>query len=370
MAESPISPTQADIAACIQKVATGPEYSKDLTFDEARAGMELILRGEADPVQAAVMLIGLRMKRETGDENRGALRAILDHMVSATSEADEVVDLSDPYNGQLRGISMAPFVAPVLAACGLPAFSQGLESVGPKFGVTHRNILAAAGVRVDDSTAQVAKNLADPAIGWGYIDQSQYCPALHALVPLRNKIIKRTMITTIEVATRPISGRVKTHLMTGYVHRAYPPVYTDIARYAGYDSAAIVRGVEGGLMPSLRQAMRFYRYTADSDDEFVDIDPQSIGIESETRTIPLPGDLKSLEDGDAQDKIEATRYTAELGIAALQNQPGLARDSLVYAAAIALYHVGRHDSLQQAAEAARAAIASGDAWARFNANLI
>ena len=369
MADSPINPTQADIATCIQKVATGPEYSKDLSFDEARAGMELVLRGEADPVQAAVMLIGLRMKRETSDENKGALQAILDHMVSATSEADEIVDLSDPYNGQLRGISMAPFVAPVLSACGLPAFSQGLESVGPKYGVTHRNILDAAGVRVDDSTEQVARNLANSDIGWGYIDQSRYCPDLHALVPLRNKIIKRTVITTIEVATKPISGRLRTHLVTGYVHRAYPPVYTDIARYAGYDSAAIIRGVEGGLMPSLRQAMRFYRYTPERDDEFIDIDPQAIGIESETRTIPLPGNLKSLEDGDAQARIDAIRHAAELGIAALQDEPGLARDSLVYAAAIALFHVGRHDSLPQAADAARAAIASGDAYARFTANL-
>ena len=370
MAESPITPTQADIAVCIQKVATGPEYSKDLSFDEARAGMELILRGEADPVQAAVMLIGMRMKRETSDENRGALQAILDHRVDAVSDADEVVDLSDPYNGQLRGLSMAPFIAPVLSACGLPAFSQGLDSVGPKFGITHRNILAAAGVRVDDSPAQVAARLADPKTGWGYIDQSRYCPALYALVPLRNKMIKRTVITTIEVATKPISGRFRTHLVTGYVHKAYPPVYTDIARFAGYDSAAIVRGVEGGLMPSLRQAMRFYRYTPERDDEFIDIDPAAIGIESETRTIPLPGGLKSLEDAGEQARLDATRHAAELGVAALQDTPGLARDGLVYGAAIALYHVGRHDSLRQAADAARAAIASGDAFARFSANLI
>ena len=55
--------TQADMHNCIQPVATGPEYSKNLSFEEAKAGMELILRGEADPVQAAVYLIALRMKR-------------------------------------------------------------------------------------------------------------------------------------------------------------------------------------------------------------------------------------------------------------------------------------------------------------------
>ena len=32
---------------CIQKVATGPEYSKDLSFEEARSAMRLILDGDA-----------------------------------------------------------------------------------------------------------------------------------------------------------------------------------------------------------------------------------------------------------------------------------------------------------------------------------
>ena len=369
MTDSSLSPTQANLATCIQKVATGPEYSKDLSFAEARAGMELILRGEADPVQAAVMLIGMRMKRETQEENQGILQAILDHKIGATSEADEIIDLSDPCNGQLRGISMAPFVAPVLAACGLPAFSQGLESVGPKFGITHHNILAAAGVPVDHSSEQVAKRLADPAIGWGYVDQSRFCPSLHTLVPLRNKMIKRTVITTVEVATKPIAGRRCTNLLTGYVHQAYPPVYTAIARFAGYDSAAIVRGVEGGLVPSLRQAMRCFRYTSACADEFIDMDPRAIGIESGTRAIPLPGNLKSLENAGAQAKIDATHHAAELGVNALQNQPGPAYDSLIYAAAIALLHVGRYDNLSQAAVAARNAITSGEAFSRFSANL-
>jgi len=33
---------------CIQKVATGPEYSKDLSFDEAYESMRAILAGDAD----------------------------------------------------------------------------------------------------------------------------------------------------------------------------------------------------------------------------------------------------------------------------------------------------------------------------------
>ena len=66
------------MTAIIKRVATGPELSKSVSSEEARAGMLLVLDGLADPVQAAVFLIGLRVKRETEDENKGVLQAILD----------------------------------------------------------------------------------------------------------------------------------------------------------------------------------------------------------------------------------------------------------------------------------------------------
>ncbi len=51
----------ATLRSCIQKVATGPEYSKDLSFEEARVAMRTILSGATDPVQAAVFLIALQV---------------------------------------------------------------------------------------------------------------------------------------------------------------------------------------------------------------------------------------------------------------------------------------------------------------------
>jgi len=59
----------------IQRIATGPDMSKDISQQEARAGMRAVLDNAVDPVQAAVFLIALRMKRETDEENRGILDA-------------------------------------------------------------------------------------------------------------------------------------------------------------------------------------------------------------------------------------------------------------------------------------------------------
>ena len=58
--------------ACLQKIATGPELSKNLSEEESQTAMSLVLDDAADEVQAAIFLIALRMKRETDAELWGA----------------------------------------------------------------------------------------------------------------------------------------------------------------------------------------------------------------------------------------------------------------------------------------------------------
>jgi anthranilate phosphoribosyltransferase len=357
---------------CIQKVATGPEYSKDLSFDEAYAAMRTILEDRADPVQAAVFLIALRMKRETDDENAGVLQAIMDSTLTATADIDEVIDIADPYDGYTRGLAISPFLPPVFAACGLPAVSHGVDKLGPKYGATHRKVLVQAGINVDRSVAQAAQVLADPAIGWSYVDQKAFCPALHDLIPLRSRIVKRPVLTTVEVLTGPVRGRLKTHLLTGYVHKAYPPVYANLARQAGFDTAAIVRGVEGGVIPSLKQPARVFCYHDRGEESPLECYPDSIGIDQPTRAVPIPADTPAAtrpgdEIATTVDIDAAAASAARTGLEALGGQPGPAHDSLVYAAAIVLHHLGRHDSLAGAADAVRQVLASGEALARFKA---
>ncbi|MGD2112908.1 MAG: anthranilate phosphoribosyltransferase, partial [Gammaproteobacteria bacterium] len=206
MAARMISGSDTDrlMHGCIRKVATGPEFSKNLPFGEAHAAMRHILEGKADPVQAAVLLIALRMKRETEEENTGILQAVLDTMNPVTAAVEEVVDVADPYDGYTRGLPVSPFLPAVFAACGLPSVSHGLEAVGPKFGITHRQVLRAAGIDVDLDPQQAATRIADPAIGWSYVDQQHSSPRLHDLIPLRTRMVKRPALTTVENLTGPV----------------------------------------------------------------------------------------------------------------------------------------------------------------------
>lgn len=356
--------------SCIQKVATGPEYSKDINYDDAYAAMNYMLDKDADPVQTAVFLIALRMKRETMDENKGILQAAIDSATISTANVDELVDVADPYNGHNRSLPICAFIPPVLAACGLPAVSHGLETINPKYGITTHKVLAAAGLNVNLSSAEATKRIENPDIGWSYIDQQAFAPGLHNLMDLRKRIIKRQVLTTIETLIGPIRAKKHTHLLTGYVHKAYPPVYGELARFSGFDSAMIVRGVEGGVIPSLQQAHKVFSYTNNGIESPETFDPTSIGIEQDARAVPIP---ESLPAGD-EDKCKefdvdaAAAATAEAGIAALKGNKGISYDSLVYSCAIVLAHTGRAESLSAAAEMVRKILDSGEAYTRLIAS--
>jgi len=58
--------SQALMKSIIQRVATGPDLSKNIDFEEARDGMQAILRGEIDDVQSAIFLIALHETRNHG----------------------------------------------------------------------------------------------------------------------------------------------------------------------------------------------------------------------------------------------------------------------------------------------------------------
>jgi anthranilate phosphoribosyltransferase len=352
----------------IQRIATGPELSKSISREEARLGTQAILENQIDPVQVAIFFIALRMKRETLDENKGVLDAVLETTKRVVATVDEVVDIGDPYDGYNRCLPTAPFLGPLLAELGVHVVSHGLDRVGPKYGVNARHILQAAGVPVDLTPSQAAARLSDPALGWTYLDQAQSNPRLHHMVGLRALIIKRQVLTTVEVLSKPIAGRKKTHFITGFVHKPYPPIYAELARVAGFDTACIIRGVEGGVVPSLRQAGRYFHYHNMGPESEVEIDPTTLGIRQEVRAVPLPGSVATAEGEDeivaTIDILATARAAAEAGMLALRGTKGAFYDSLVLSGAIILHHVGKATNLANAAAQIRAILDSGRAAKR------
>jgi len=343
----------------IQRIATGPELSKSISLEESKLAMEAILSHEIDEVQSAIFLIAMRMKRETKDENIGILMALVGLTNQQQSSVDNLVDLGDPYSGYNRSVPISSFLPPLLAELGIPSVIHGLNSVSPKFGLTHRLIYQALDFDVNLSTSRAKHKIENKSIGWSYVDQSQYCKQLHSLVPLRNKIIKRTVLNTVESLIGPIRGK-NTHAVLGYVHKPYPPIYASLAKHSGFSSSLLIRGVEGGVVPSLRQKGLMYSYYGGVEKDKVDIDPKKIGVMQEFRAIEIPKNL----EGETK-KSSLAKYVADLGSEALSGKKGIFYDGLVYSASLILWHLEVEKTLALASEKVRSVLDSSKAIERL-----
>ena len=332
----------------IQKIATGPTQSKDISREEAKQCMSNILDNKIDEVRTSIFLIALQMKRETDDENLGIHDAIIETTKTENISINNLVNIADPYDGFTRHIPSSAFIPPVLAELELPTISHGLETVGPKYGCTHHMTYKELGLNPNLTHDQNIERLLDPKIGWGYIDQSQFNNKLFNLMPLRKKIIKRPAITTVEVLVKPISAK-KNHFVTGYVHKAYPPVYLKLARNAGFDSSIVLRGTEGGIIPSLSQTSKaFYYKNTNEDDQIEQYNPKKdCGIDQSIRAVEIP---KNASTTSAVDKIESkiepldiAKESVKQGMDALKGKDGPMKDCIIFGASIILSKITGHD---------------------------
>ena len=317
----------------IQRIAVGPDMGKDIAEQEAEQVMNAILNNQVQPVQAAIFLIALRMKRESIEEYAGILNAMQLEQQETIADIDELLYIADPYDGYVRHLPMSPFLPAVLAANGLPAIMQGVRSVGPKHGVTTHQVLELYGANVMEGAAEIKTRLEDT--GWAYYDQSKAYPKLFALNEFRDLIVKRTALTTLERVLKPISAKQKNHLLLGYVHKAYPEIYADMSMRTGFNSALLVKGVEGGVTPALNKPVRSYyiangnmtdKQIAQDGCELLDREPTGSGVL--IKELPKQAAL--------------AEQTLEVGLAVLSDKAksdkvNIARDSLVLAASTTLF---------------------------------
>ncbi len=360
------------LSAVLQKIATGPHLSKNLSVDEAYGAMQAIQAGEAHDVQSAIFFIALRMKRETSDEMLGVFRALLDAAPHRTVNADALVTLADQYAGYARGLPASPFIPAVLSALKVASVIHSPSTMSPKYGLTPLTVLQACDIpaqpSLDSATAVLEKDN-----GWVLIDQAVVTPHLAALNRLRDLIVKRPCLSTLECCIRPFHASGSNHLVTGYVHKPYPPIYAMSADVAGFDTATFVRGVEGGVVPSLAQVSRYFPWDRgehaqpgrivpfdDINLQEVAIDPASLGVEQTERATAWP-------DLAVSDHAGAASVCAELGMNALQGEAGTMRDAIRLGAAVS--YAGVHKlALDSALESVDAALTSGSAWRCFTEN--
>lgn len=335
------------IRDCIRRMAIGPKASKDLTREECSRAMGTILSGGTSDVTASVFLMGLRLKRETLDENLGVLDALRGASLQWTSSCEEIVDIADPYDGFHKKSHWTLYRAALLGAMGVPVVVHGGTQIPPKYGTTARDLIAFHGKLGMGAVSLAGTKACLDACGWTYADLRTFCPGLESLRHIRHEMVKRTCLATVEKLILPIRGTEKTGVVTGYVHSGYEGVLQDILRASGVAWARVVRGPEGHTS--------FHGFR-------------------ETRVVGYPAHMKPSEvwqiarrEGAEQGRaFVSVEESAKRGLAALA--PGAVteeRTQIVEEAAAIMGWSGRVDSELEGIECANRALDSGEALKHF-----
>lgn len=209
---------------------------------------------------AAPFLEGMRLKRETYQENKELWQILLAHSQSIQVNLPYLVDLSDAYDGLNRSPLLAPFVACVLAEMGIPTVIHGAKDIAPKKGLCNHDVLKIMGYTPLQSLTHAKRQIENPEINWTYVDQDIFCPKLAALKNLRTDMVKRPFLATFEKMLLPIRAAQNT-MIVGYTHKAYRTLLSELMKEVKLvDQFIVIRGVEGCSRPSMARHSLFTQW--------------------------------------------------------------------------------------------------------------
>ena len=296
---------------------------KNLTEPELQTGLHSVLDSNIEDFEKAVFLEALRLKRETLEENKACLRFLQSRIQRTPLQTPGLIQISDPFDGYNRHPHLSLFVSVILGSIGLPTLIHGIKEVSPKRGITPHKLLVNAKKRPIITIKETEEQLMTPHIGWAYLDQSSYLPELAELVPLRQAMLKRPLLSTIEKFCCPFSTP-NTLLVTGYTHPPYKKMMTSLfLETLPTQSMLLLRGIEGSThLPLDRRAPYMFCTASDTKEDFC-----------------RPSQLNFPETDTIQDTEITEKQSLTQGIQALSGKESPLQSSLIYTASmIAHFH--------------------------------
>ena len=127
-----------DIKTALGKIA----QRQDLTGEEMRGVMNIIMSGEATPSQIGAFLMGMRVKGETVGEIAAAVSILREKMVPVPAPED-VVDIVGTGGDGAESLNISTATAIVVAAAGVPVAKHGNRALSSKSGAS--DVLQALG---------------------------------------------------------------------------------------------------------------------------------------------------------------------------------------------------------------------------------
>lgn len=323
--------------ATLKLVGTGPRGSRELTPEEARGALAALLAGTATDAQAGAFLVASRIKGESAAELAGYGQALRDANAPLTFSGDRpLVACAGAYDGARDAPQLSLAAGALAAACGAGIVIHCGPRIGPKYGITPADVLAALGGPGSPSLAESEAMLG--RAGVTVLDTARAVSGWSALLGVRDEVGVRGPVHSAEKLIDYFGAE---RFVVGYTHSPYAGRLLGALALLGARRAVAVRGIEGS------DVVRPGR-------------PVAHELHGPLELPERPGETVRA-GGGAESSAELTR--AILSGAA----GGPERVAVLYSAAIRLYAAGLVRDARDGLDLADAAISDGGADATLRA---
>lgn len=188
------------------------------------------------------------------------------------------------FDGKLRTSNAGAAATLVTAAAGGRTLLLGCEDTPPKAGRTVFDALRALGVSAPQGLEEAEASLAESGFAATSVDH--YLPELHALLPLRWALARRTVLSVAEKLVSPVPD---TRFVIGVTHRPFLETVANTLMDLGVEHALVYQAIEGSDEAPLDGSSSLARVRGGAVEEF-SVTPESLGLPRATRAqVPWNG---------------------------------------------------------------------------------
>ncbi len=241
----------------------------DLTLEEARLVAQVIMEGEATPVQVATFLSLLAMKGETSVELTGFAEMMRQKATPIRLPVGtRVVDTCGTGGDGQNTINVSTLAALVAAGAGVTIAKHGNRSVSSACGSA--DVLEKLGVNLHVSPEQASQIL--DTVGIAFLFAPDLHVAMKNVVPIRREMGIRTIFNLLGPLTNPANAQAQ---VVGVFSEHYLETVAKVLQALGLQEAFVVHS-EDGLDEISVSARTHYVHLKDGQLIHGVIDPETI----------------------------------------------------------------------------------------------
>lgn len=226
------------LAPYVAILGRGKGRARSLTLDEARAAMQVIMSGKAEPEALGALLMLLRMKGETAEEIAGLTLGARDGL-GPWPGVSPTLDWPSYAAGRTRGLPWFLLSARLVAASGRKVLLHGWNSHQSPVASVRRalsDLGIAQAVEAADASALMARD------GIAYLPLEALSPELMRLVGLRDTFGLRSCINTV---LRMLNPALAEAAVQGVFHPVYREIQRDAAALMSLPNLTVLKGGGG-----------------------------------------------------------------------------------------------------------------------------